>query len=156
VSFPWHKVALAVLLVLGISGCSTLQLSKPDVREEYESQKRIVRQGWTWVPVPEGEWAAVFFGYDRNRDYRARPPRPQGRGVDLLEYKRLLPDGHWEFQAFLILLDVDFDGYVDWVYLDHDRDASFDAVYAPAPGAIHFDRIDFHQFQPFKDPLLPE
>ncbi len=120
-----------------------------DVLDEYESQKRIVRQGVAWVPVPEGQWQAIYFGYDRNRDYSARILHDKGRGIDLLEYKRLLPDGHWEFSPFLILLDVDFDGFVDWVCLDHDRDTVMDTIYAPNPATIHFDRIDFRHFKPF-------
>ena len=121
----------------------------PDVLDEYESQKRIVRQGFARVPVRDGEWEAIFFGYDRNRDYSAQTLRTKGRGIDLLEYKRLRPDGHWESPPFLILVDADFDGFVDWVCLDHDRDREFDAVYAPTDAVIHFDRIDFHHFKPF-------
>jgi hypothetical protein len=149
-------MALALLMALTSLGCAATNRYHPDLRDEYESQKRIVRQGFARVPVWEGEWDAIFFGYDRNRDYRARTPRAKGRGIDLLEYKRLQSDGHWEFPAFLILLDVDFDGYVDWVFLDYDRDAVFDAVYAPSPATIHFDRIDFRHFHPFRNRPPPE
>jgi hypothetical protein len=149
-------MALALIMVLTGLGCAATNRLDPDLPVEHESQKRIVRQGFARVPVWEGEWDAIFFGYDRNRDYRARTRRAKGRGIDLLEYKRLRPDGHWEFPAFLILLDVDFDGFVDRVYLDYDRDAAIDAVYAPPSRTIHLDRIDFRHFHPFRDHPPPE
>jgi hypothetical protein len=147
----WLPTIIAAVMAMGFYGCAALGQFHPDVLNEYESQKRIVRQGFARVPVPEGEWEAIFFGYDRNRDYRARPPRDTGRGIDLLEYKRLLPGGHWEFRPFLVLVDENFDGYVDWVCLDYDRDARLDAVYAPSAAPIHFDRIDFRHFRPFEN-----
>jgi hypothetical protein len=154
---PWLlSLALSFLMVPACLGCAATNRFDPGVLAEYESQKRIVRQGFARVPVGDGEWDAIFFGYDRNRDYSAQAPRDKGRGIDLLEYKRLQPDGHWEFPAFLILVDVDFDGYVDWVCLDYDRDAALDAVYAPRPATIQFDRIDFRHFQPFHDYPPPE
>ncbi|MDJ0720661.1 MAG: hypothetical protein QNJ04_03480 [Desulfobacterales bacterium] len=148
-SSPRSIMALPVIMILICLGCASMNRFDPDVLNEYESQKRIVRQGFIRVPVPEGEWASVFFGYDRNRDYNAQASRGKGRGIDLVEYKRLRPDGHWEFPPFLILVDADFDGFVDWVCLDHDRDQQLDDVYAPDSVAIHFDRIDFNQFKPF-------
>jgi hypothetical protein len=154
-SQSWLTTIAAFAMVMGIWGCVSTGRFNPDMLNEYESQKRIVRQGFARVPVPEGEWEAIFFGYDRNRDYSARAHRNSGRGIDLLEFKRLLPDGHWEFRPFLVLVDENYDGYVDWVCLDHDRDAVLDAVYAPASSAIHFDRIDFRHFRPFANyPVL--
>ncbi len=143
-------MAISFLLTLGCLGCAAMNRFDPDVLDEYQSQKRIVRQGFARVPVHEDEWEAIFFGYDRNRDYSAQTSRTKGRGVDLLEYKRLRPNGHWELSPFLILVGVDFDGFVDWVCLDHDHDREFDDVYALPAAEIHFDRIDFRHFKPFE------
>ena len=152
----WLIMALSILMALVCLGCASMNRFDPDVLDEYESQKRIVRQGFTRVPVREGDWESIFFGYDRNRDYNAQTSRKEGRGIDLLEYKRLRPNGHWEFPPFLILVDADFDGYVDWVCLDHDRDQQFDEVYALGSVAIHFDHIDFNHFKPFATRHLKE
>ena len=146
----WLPMIITGFWALYFYGCATSKHFDMAVLNEYESQKRIVRQGLIEVPVPEGNWEAIFFGYDRNHDYNSQILREKGRGIDLLEYKRILPGGHWEFPPFLILLDDDYDGYVDWVCLDYDRDMILDAVYAPDPAALHFDRIDFRLFKPFE------
>lgn len=145
-----------MVIAAGGSGCSSFDRFDPDGLDDYESQKQIVRQGFARVPVSEDEWFAIFFGYDRNRDYSTQLSRDKGRGIDLHEYKRLLPDGHWEMTPFLVLVDQNFDGYVDWVCLDQDRDASFDAVYAPVKASVHFDRIDFSLFKPFAERAVPD
>ncbi len=146
---PWRILVIPIFTLLSFWGCASTQHFDARVLDTYVSQERIVRQGLARVPVHEEEWEAIFFGYDRNRDYSAQTAREKGRGIDLLEYKRLRPDGHWEHPPFLILVDVDFDGYVDWVCLDYERDRSLDVVYAPESGALHVDRINFQLFKPF-------
>lgn len=133
-----------------IIGCAFFGGFDPATPGGYESQKQIVKQGYSRVPTPHGEWRAIYFGYDRNRDYSRYNDRDKGHGVDLIEYKRLRIDGGWEFHPFLILIDENYDGYVDWVYLDRDFNATTESVYALDDIRIHIERVDFFGFRPFE------
>lgn len=50
------------------------------------------------------------------------------KGVDLVEYKRLYPDGHWNYNPFLILSDENYDCYIDHGWLDCNHDGILETV----------------------------
>jgi len=91
---------------------------------EYETQKRIVWQGKIWIENESGGMAgwAIFFGYDRNHDYAVNGAFLPCKGVDLIEFKRVLPKGHWAYDSFLILSDDNYDCHADRGWLDCDQD----------------------------------
>jgi hypothetical protein len=117
--------------------------------EGYKSQERIVRQGFTIVPTPQGEIKSIFFGYDRNGDYSSSSNRLIGRGIDLIEYKKMLDDNKWTLNPFLIICDDNFDGFADKIFLDTDFNSSLDINYKLKYGYLKMDYINFEQFRPF-------
>ena len=117
--------------------------------EGYKSQERIVRQGFTIVPAPQGEIKSIFLGYDRNGDYSSSSNRLIGRGIDLIEYKKMLDDNKWELNPFLIICDDNFDGFADNFFLDTDFNSSLDINYKLKYGFLKMDYINFEQFRPF-------
>lgn len=117
--------------------------------EGYKSQERIVRQGFTIVPTPQGEIKSIFLGYDRNRDYSSSSNRLIGSGIDLIEYKKMLDDNKWTLNPFLIICDDNFDGFADKIFLDTDFNSSLDINYKLKYGYLKMDYINFEQFRPF-------
>jgi hypothetical protein len=116
----------------------------------YTSQKRIVRQGYARVWTPHGERAAVFLGYDRNRDMQTGGRWSTRRGVDLVEYKYLNDAGGWDYIPFLLVVDDNFDGVVERILVDRDPPAGVDAVYDVQDLEMSIDRIDLHVLRPFR------
>jgi hypothetical protein len=109
-----------------------------------------VRQGYTHVPTPQGPRPAVFFGYDRNRDMQPAGRRSVRRGVDLLEYKQMRAEGGWDFIPFLIVVDDDFDGVVDRIFVDRDPPAGVDTAYDVQWLEMSIDRVDLEIMRPFR------
>lgn len=79
-----------------------------NLENDYNSQERIVKQGFTIVPAPQGEIKSIFFGYDRNGDYSSNSNRLIGKGIDLIEYKEMINNNRWKFNPFLIICDENF------------------------------------------------
>jgi len=117
--------------------------------EGYKSQERIVRQGFAIVPTSRGEINSIFLGYDRNGDYSSSSNRLIGRGIDLIEYKKMLDDNKWTLNPFLIICDDNFDGFADKIFLDTDFNSSLDINYKLKYGFLKMDYINFEQFRPF-------
>lgn len=92
----------------------------------YQTQKRIVWQGTLTVDHGPDIVRLIYFGYDRNGDLKRLSNATVCRGVDLLEYKCRLPDGHWDYQPFLIISDDNFDCYADRALYDCDGDGFFE------------------------------
>ena len=51
-----------------------------------------------------------------------------GNGVDLVEFKLMQEDNNWIWHPFLILVDDDFDGVADRMFLDSNFDTSLNIV----------------------------
>jgi hypothetical protein len=115
----------------------------------YASQQRIVEQGCALVPTPLGSQAAFYFGYDRNKDYRTDPSTGLRTGVDLIEFKRILADGTWSWEPFLIFSDDDFNGEADRIFLDRDFDGELDRIYNIESNRLKMDDINFRQLPPW-------
>jgi len=113
-------------LALVLIGCASFSNSK--VVEGYVSQKRIVWQGTLTVQLGEDIFRMIYFGYDRNGGMHGLTEESLCRGVDLLEYKSLLPNGHWVFSPIMIFSDDNFDCYADRVLYDCDADGRFEKV----------------------------
>jgi len=144
------KLVVCGLMFATFTACS---LNRPvDTTQPmgYTSQKRIVRQGYARVWTPHGERAAVFFGYDRNRDMQAGGRWSTRRGVDLVEYKYLNDAGGWDFIPFLLVVDENFDGVVERILVDRHPPAGVDAVYDVQDLEMSIDRIDLHVLRPFR------
>lgn len=123
------------------------------IKPGYESQKRIVKQGWCRVPTGKGEVRAVYFGYDRNRDYRSDPITGERQGVDLIEYKKTRSDGSWEFTPFMVIADDDFDGAADRMWIDDDQDGEFEETYELKGHGIKMDEIVFFEVSPWPEEI---
>jgi hypothetical protein len=134
-----------MLLVLSslFFGCVSLwELSEP---VGYETQKRIVWQGTLVMGSASGVAAptpAIYFGYDRNRDYARNNHAIPCKGVDLIEYKRLYPDGHWDYNPFLILSDENNDCYIDNGWLDCNADGILETVVALPSNSVKLEAVD--------------
>jgi hypothetical protein len=108
----------------------------------YDSQKRIVWQGTLTVQLGEDIFRMIYFGYDRNGGMHRLTKESICRGVDLLEYKGLLPNGHWVFYPIMILSDDNFDCYADRVLYDCDADGNFEKVANIPEGTVRLEFID--------------
>jgi hypothetical protein len=139
---------IPVLLQLILLSCASHITSLGP--EGYKSQERIVRQGFTIVPTPQGEIKSIFLGYDRNGDYSSNSNRLIGRGIDLIEYKKMLDGNKWTLNPFLIICDDNFDGFADKIFLDTDFNSSLDINYKLKYGFLKMDNINFERFRPFQ------
>lgn len=107
-------------------GCALSSMSHSV--EGYETQKRIVWQGTLTADADHDIVRMIFFGYDRNGDMVSLTEKVLCRGVDLLEYKGLLPNGRWAFDPIMVFSDDNFDCYADRVLYDCDADGTFEKV----------------------------
>ncbi|MGD9332816.1 MAG: hypothetical protein PVJ53_16000 [Desulfobacterales bacterium] len=108
----------------------------------YQTQKRIVWQGTLTVNHGVDIVRLIYFGYDRNGDLKPLSKATVCRGVDLLEYKCRLPDGHWDYRPFLILSDDNFDCYAERALYDCDGDGIFEHVTEISGPTISLESID--------------
>ena len=127
-------------IILGLVGCSSFPNS--DMVEGYASQKRIVWQGTLTVQLGQDIFRMIFFGYDRNGGMHGLKEGSLCRGVDLLEYKGLLPNGHWVFNPIIVLSDDNFDCYADRVLYDCDADGKFEKVIDISGDAVNLEILD--------------
>jgi len=116
-----------VLFTIGLWGLFGCTLTSGAHRVDgYQTQKRIVWQGTLTVDHGADIVRLIYFGYDRNGDLKRLTDRAVCRGIDVLEYKCLLPNGHWRFKAFLIIVDDDFDCYAERALYDCDGDGTLE------------------------------
>lgn len=121
----------------------------------YQSQKKIVKQGYTMVPTPFGPIPSIYFGYDRNSDLKPGHSSEKGKGIDIVEYKMLKKDGTWRLQPYMIFIDDNFDGIADRLFLDSNLDGSLDKIYYIASRGLIMDRLKFKKFKPWQENLHP-
>jgi len=124
-------------------GCASF--GEPSEPAGYETQKRIVWQGTLVVRNASDIVApitAIYFGYDRNRDYARNSYVIPCKGVDLIEYKRLYPDGHWDYKPFLILSDENNDCYIDNGWLDCNADGILETLVVLPSKPVKLEVID--------------
>lgn len=133
------------LFILGgvhliLIGC-TLS-SRSHIVDGYETQHRIVWQGTLTVNLGDDIFRMIYFGYDRNGDLTRLTETSLCRGVDLLEYKGLLPNGKWMFTPAIVFSDDNFDCYADRVLFDCDADAVFERVVDISDHSVQLEMID--------------
>lgn len=124
-------------------GCASFW--EPSQPAGYETQKRIVWQGMIVVRNASGTVApipAIYFGYDRNRNYARNNHTVPCKGVDLIEYKHLYPDGHWDYNPFLILSDENYDCYIDHGWLDCNEDGILEIVVTLPSNSVRLEAVD--------------
>ena len=152
----------SVILCLIIAASSAVQFSctlpkvKPFICTNlpvYFSQKKIVKQGYATVPTPLGPIPSIYFGYDRNGDFKSGHSFEKGKGIDIIEYKMLKKDRSWRWQPYMIFSDDNFDGIADRLFLDSDLDGSLDKIYCIASRQLIMGRIKFKKFRPWPENL---
>jgi len=152
----------SVILCFIIAALSAVQFSctlpkvKPFILSDlpaYLSQKKIVKQGYATVPTPFGPIPSVYFGYDRNGDFKSGHSFEKGKGIDIIEYKILKKDRSWRWEPYMIFSDDDFDGIADRLFLDSDLDGSLDKIYYIASRHLIMVRIKFKKFKPWPENL---
>ena len=116
--------------------------SRSHIADGYETQQRIVWQGTLTVNLGEDIFRMIYFGYDRNGDLRRSTERSLCRGVDLLEYKGLLPNGQWMYPPIIVFSDDNFDCYADRVLFDCNADAIFEKVVEISDHSVKLEIID--------------
>ena len=116
----------------------------------YQSQKKIVKQGYTIVPTPFGPIPSIYFGYDRNSDLKHDNSSEKGTGIDIIEYKMLKKDSTWRWQPYMIFIDDNFDGVADRLFLDSNLDGSLDKIYYIASRGLIMDSLKFKKFKPWQ------
>ena len=136
----WMHLCLWGPMVFVLMGCSSFP--NAHVTEGYVSQKRIVWQGALTVQLGEDIFRMIYFGYDRNGGMHGLTEDSLCRGVDLLEYKGLLPDGHWVFDPIIVFSDDNFDCYADRVFYDCDADGHFEKVIDLPRGIVNLEIMD--------------
>ena len=122
---------------------------------EYQSQKKIVKQGYAIVPTPFGSIPSIYFGYDRNNDFKPSHSSEKGTGIDIIEYKMLKKDSTWKWQPYMIFSDDNFDGVADRLFLDSNLDGSLDKIYYIASRGLIMGRLKFKKFKPWPENLHP-
>lgn len=121
----------------------------------YLSQKKIVQQGYATVPTPFGPIPSIYFGYDRNGDFKSGNSFERGKGIDIIEYKMLKKNGTWSWQPYIIFSDDNFDGIADRLFLDSNLDGSLDKIYYIASRGLIMDKLKFNEFKPWQENLHP-
>ena len=84
----------------------------------------------------------IYFGYDRNGDLTWLTETVLCRGVDVLEYKGLLPDGKWMYHPIIVFSDDNFDCYADRVLFDCNADGVFEKVVDVSDNSVQLEIID--------------
>ena len=136
----------------------TLQGVKPFPNTDlpvYQSQIKIVKQGYTMVPTPFGPIRSIYFGYNRNNDFKPGHSSKKGKGIDIIEYKMLKKDGTWIWQPYMIFSDDNFDGIADRLFLDSNLDGSLNKIYYIASKGLIMGRLKFKRFKPWPENLHP-
>jgi hypothetical protein len=133
------------LLIIGgvhliFFGCSLTSLS--NIVDGYETQHRIVWQGTFTVNLGDDIFRMIYFGYDRNGDLTRLTETALCRGVDLLEYKGLLPNGKWIYHPIIVFSDDNFDCYADRVLFDCNVDGVFEKVLDVSDHSVQLEIID--------------
>jgi len=121
----------------------------------YQSQKKIVKQGYTVVPTAFGPIRSIYFGYDRNSDFKPGHSSKKGKGIDIIEYKMLKKDDTWRWQPYIIFSDDNFDGIADRLFLDSNLDGSLDKIYFITSKGLIMGRLKFKKFKPWQENLHP-
>ena len=121
---------IGYLMINFICGCASTW--QPSSLPDYETQKRIVWQGTMDVKcqteIEEISFQAIFFGYDRNHNYTRNGLVSPCKGIDLIEFKRVFANGHWNYKPFLMISDDNFDCHADHGWLDCDQDGSLETI----------------------------
>lgn len=103
----------ATLTLTPIAKAEDFDLKSPD----YKPLTNLVGQADRIYPTQDGMWSCVEMSYDRNEDGKK----------DLIEVRRMNEKGEWwEDKPYIIITDDDFDGYVDRILVDIERDGKFD------------------------------
>jgi hypothetical protein len=139
-------------LALTIVGCSYfVTQTKTDpfaLPKDYISQERIVLQGFSSVPTRHGDKTAIYFGYDRDRQFAMHLDNTKV-AVDLVEFKLLETDGTWCWEPFVTIIDDDFDGYADRLFLDADFDGTSESIFDIRNEKLAVDKIGFKEISPY-------
>ena len=152
-----QKIRLLTLMSLALTtaGCSYFVTQiKTDpfaLPINYISQERVVLQGFSSVPTRHGDKTAIYFGYDRDRQFAMHSDNAKV-AVDLIEFKLLTTDGTWRWEPFAVISDDDFDGYADRLFLDADFDGTLESIFDICSEKLAIDKIGFTEINPW---LLP-
>ncbi len=156
------RLFILYFIIAAVSSAVQFACTLPEVKSfpstnlpEYQSQKKIVKQGYTIVPTPFGSIPSIYFGYDRNSDLKSGHSSEKGKGIDIVEYKMLKKDGTWRLQPYMIFIDDNFDGIADGLFLDSNLDGSLDKIYDIASRGLIMDRLKFKKFKPWQKNLHP-
>ena len=157
--FQTTRILFQIVLLIFLVVLPSIQLSctslglKPFPGEDvpkYRSQKNIVKQGYTVVPSPYGPLPSIYFGYNRNRDFRPSASAKNDQGIDIIEFKILKKEGVWDKQPYLVFSDDDFDGIADRLFLDSNLDGALDKIYDIALEGLIMNKITFKKFKPWQ------
>jgi hypothetical protein len=126
------ELLIAITLAIRLAGCShlveTITIDPFALPTDYISQQRIVLQGFSNVQTMHGSKAAVYFGYDRDKQY-VKLSDNSWVSVDLIEFKLIEHDKNWRWEPFVVVSDDDFDGYADRLFVDVDFDGVFEMIF---------------------------
>ena len=153
----FHKIGLLILMSLALTtaGCSYVVTQiKTDpfaLPINYISQERVVLQGFSSVPTRHGDKTAIYFGYDRDRQFAMHSDNAKV-AVDLIEFKLLTTDGTWRWEPFAVISDDDFDGYADRLFLDADFDGTVESIFDICSEKLAIDKIGFTEISPWRLP----
>ena len=149
-----QKIRLLILMLLALTtaGCSyAVTQTNADpfaLPRDYISQERIVLQGFSSVPTRHGDKTAVYFGYDRDRQFAIHSDNAKV-AVDLVEFKMVETDGAWRWEPFAVISDDDFDGYADRLFLDADFDGTLESIFNICNEKLAIDKIGFKEINPW-------
>ena len=154
--------SLTLYFIITVSSAVQFSCTLPKVKPftstdlpVYLSQKKIVKQGYAIVPTPFGPIPSVYFGYDRNGEFKSGNSVERGKGVDIIEYKMLKKYGTWRWEPYMIFSDDNFDGIADRLFLDSNLDGSLDKIYYIASRGLVMNRLKFKKFKPWPENLQP-
>lgn len=105
-------------------------------------------QGFSSVPTRHGDKTAIYFGYDRDRQFAMHSDNAKV-AVDLIEFKLMETDGTWRWEPFAVISDDDFDGYVDRLFLDVDFDGTLESIFDISTEKLAIDKIGFTEISPW-------
>jgi len=149
-----QKIRLLTLMSLALTaaGCSYVATQiKTDpfaLPVNYISQERVVLQGFSSVPTRHGDKTAIYFGYDRDRQFAMHSDNAKV-AVDLIEFKLMTTDGTWRWEPFAVISDDDFDGYADRLFLDVDFDGTLESIFDISSEKLEIDKIGFTEISPW-------
>ncbi len=78
-----------------------------------------------------------------------------GIGVDLIEFKLMQEDNSWSWQPFLILVDDDYDGIANRMFLDSHFDTNLNIVQDIKDRSIRMDHSIFDGFNFWEKVPIP-